>query len=79
MRDRLSLDDLRLGMAVSKDQLSKIYGIYMLIMYDSLGDKIGKLVWFGTETDDTYAKLLTSGRPVCPIFNIDDGDYDYDE
>ena len=80
MRDKLSLKELKLGMTVSKDQLSDIHGVYMLIMHDSPGDKIGKLVWFGTETDDTYAKLLTSGRPVCPILNIDDDcDCDYDE
>lgn len=79
---KYTLDELKLGMPVSKDQLSEIYDVYMLIVYSKPGDKIGSLEYFGKETNDTYAKIMTSGKPMCPIYNLKEEAeelYSYDE
>lgn len=79
---KYTLDELKLGMPVSKDQLSEIYDVYMLIVYSKPGDKIGSLEYFSKETNDTYAKIMTSGKPMCPIYNLKEEAeelYSYDE
>ena len=70
MNDRkYKLEDLKIGMKVTDEQLSDIYDTYMLIAYDSMEDEAGTLVFIGKEMNKVYDEIVSSGKPVCPIYN----------
>ena len=65
---KYKLEDLKLGMKVTDDQLSDIYDTYMLIAYDSMEDEAGTLVFIGKEMNKEYDEIVSSGKRVCPIY-----------
>lgn len=67
---RYTLDELKVGMKVTVEQLQNIYNTYMLILYENMGDKVGTLVYFGKDANEEYSKLFFSGKPMCPLYNI---------
>lgn len=42
---KYTLEELEIGMEVSKEQLSEIYDTFMIIMYDCTTDEFGTLVY----------------------------------
>ena len=66
---KYALKDLKLGMEVSRRELSEIYDTYMLIVYRNMTDTHGKLVFIGKDRDSTYHAIVSSGKPVCVVFN----------
>lgn len=78
---RYTLDELKVGMKVTVEQLENVYDTYMLILYENMGDDVGTLVYFGKDTDEEYSKLFFSGKPMCPLYNIKEeaeGIYSYE-
>lgn len=78
---RYTLDELKVGMKVTVEQLENVYDTYMLILYENMGDKVGTLAYFGKDTDDEYARLFMLGKPMCPLYNIKEeaeGIYSYE-
>ena len=76
------LEDLRLGMQVTDEQLSDIYDTHMLIVYGNMKDEVGSLAFIGKNRDKTYHEIVSSGKPVCVVFNSkEEADelYSYDE
>ena len=79
---KYALKDLKLGMEVSRMELSEIYDTYMLIAYRNMTDTHGKLVFIGKDRDKTYHEIVSSGKPVCVVFSSkEEADelYSYDE
>ena len=66
---KYKLEDLQLGMEVTDEQLSDIYDTYMLIVYDNIEDEVGTLIFIGKEMNKVYDEIVSSGKPVCPIYN----------
>ena len=66
---KYKLEDLQLGMKVTDEQLSDIYDTYMLIVYDNIEDEVGTLIFIGKEMNKVYDEIVSSGKPVCPIYN----------
>lgn len=66
---KYKLEDLKLGMKVTDEQLSDIYDTYMLIVYDNMEDEVGTLIFIGKEMNKVYDEIVSSGKPVCPIYN----------
>lgn len=78
---RYTLDELKVGMKVTVEQLENVYDTYMLILYENMGDDVGTLAYFGKDTDEEYSKLFFSGKPMCPLYNIKEeaeGIYSYE-
>lgn len=78
---RYTLDELKVGMKVTVEQLENVYNTYMLILYENMGDDVGTLAYFGKDTDEEYSKLFFSGKPMCPLYNIKEeaeGIYSYE-
>lgn len=68
---QLSLEDLKIGMAVNKDQLSNIYDTWIII-YRPKGqqmEKDGYIGFIGKETNEQSALLYTSDNIITPVFN----------
>jgi hypothetical protein len=83
--NKLSLQDLKIGMSVTSSQLSDIYNIHIILTNSSLvddGKQIkGNIVWFGKELDDTTDKYNEMDA-VASIYNTDDtsdGEVFYEE
>lgn len=79
---KYTLDELKLGMKVSRKELSEIYDTYMLIVYRNMTDTHGKLTFIGKDRDKTYHEIVSSGKPVCVVFNSKEEAeelYSYDE
>jgi len=68
---QLSLEDLKIGMAVNKDQLSNIYDTWIII-YRPKGqqmEKDGYIGFIGKETNEQSALFYTSDNIITPVFN----------
>jgi hypothetical protein len=83
--NKLSLQDLRIGMSVTSSQLSDIYNTHIILTNSSLvdgGKQIkGNIVWFGKELDETTDKYNKMDS-VASIYNTDDtsdGEVFYEE
>lgn len=79
---KYKLEDLQLGMEVSRKELSEIYDIYMLIVYRNMTDTHGKLAFIGKDRNKTYHEIVSSGKPVCVVYNSKEEAeelYSYDE
>lgn len=79
---KYKLEDLKLGMEVSRKELSEIYDIYMLIVYRNMTDTHGRLAFIGKDRNKTYHKIVSSGKPVCIVYNSKEEAeelYSYDE
>lgn len=79
---KYKLEDLQLGMEVSRKELSEIYDTYMLIVYRNMTDTHGKLAFIGKDRNKTYHEIVSSGKPVCVVYNSKEEAeelYSYDE
>lgn len=79
---KYKLEDLKLGMEVSRKELSEICDIYMLIVYRNMTDTHGKLAFIGKDRNKTYHEIVSSGKPVCVVYNSKEEAeelYSYDE
>ena len=79
----LKLEDLKVGMKTTADQLSHITNKYMMLVYDKMGDKEGTLVFIGDERTSEFDKwFYQSHQPINPIYHTDmefDDSVVYDE
>lgn len=69
---KYTLDDLHIGMTAKAEQLSKIYNKYMILLYDDMGSKEGKLVYCKDIQDKEYDGWFMQPKPITPIFNDKD-------
>jgi hypothetical protein len=73
--NKLSLQDLRIGMSVTSSQLSDICNTHIILTNSSLvdgGKQIkGNIVWFGKELDET-TDCYNEMESVASIYNTDD-------
>lgn len=63
----LQTKDLKIGMRVTADQLSRIVNKYMIIAYDNVGDKEGILVYMNSRQNKEYDKWFKQEKPITPI------------
>lgn len=54
IRKKYSLNDLHIGMTVCAEQLSEIYNKYMILAFDSVESRTGKLVFCGDVQNQEY-------------------------
>lgn len=66
---KYTLEELHIGMEVTKEQLSEIYDTYMIIAYDGGVNTKGKLVFLGKKQDAEYDNWFKQPKPITPIFN----------
>ena len=66
---KYSLSDLHIGMAVRAEQLSEIYNKYMILEFDSVESRTGKLVFCGDVQDQEYDSWFMPPKPITPIYN----------
>lgn len=66
---KYTLEELEIGMKVSKEQLSEIYDTFMIIMYDCTTDEFGTLVYIGKNLNISCMEILFLGRTVCIVYN----------
>ena len=69
---KYSLNDLHIGMAVRAEQLSEIYNKYMILLYDDMDSREGKLVYCKDTQDKDYDGWFMQPKPITPIFNDKD-------
>ncbi len=66
---KYSFNDLRIGMAVSVEQLSEIYNKYMIVAFDNMESRTGKLVFCGDVQDQEYDSWFLQTKPITPIYH----------
>lgn len=66
---KYALEELEIGMKVSKEQLSEICDTFMIIMYDCTTDEFGTLVYIGEYLNESCMRLLFFGRTICIVYN----------
>ena len=69
MADYLQLEDVKIGMRTSAEQLSHIMDKYMILVYDNAGDKEGTLVYIGSRQTKEYDKWFMQEKPITPIYH----------
>jgi len=67
MKKHLKLSDLHIGMKATAEQLSRIPDKYMILLYDSVEDKVGTLVYLGSRRTKNYTKWFMQEKPITPI------------
>ena len=70
-----------IGEKVKKSELKEIFGVYMILLdAEQLpdGDVEGILVYAGDGEDEAYEKWFKQTRPIAPILNMEDYEYDED-
>lgn len=67
VKEFLRVDDLKLGMRATVEQLSHIVNKYMILAYDNVGDKEGTLVFIGNRQNKEYDKWFMQNKPITPI------------
>ena len=67
----LRLEDLKIGMRTTVDQLSHIMDKYMIIAYDHTGDCEGTLVFIGNTQSKEYDSWFMQDKPITPIYHTD--------
>ena len=65
-------DDLRIGMSARAEQLSEIYGKYMILLYEDAESNTGKLVYCNDVQDKDYDRWFMQPKPITPIFHDKD-------
>ena len=66
---KYTLEELEIGMKVSKEQLSEIYDTFMIIMYECTTDEFGTLIYIGKNLNISCMEILFLGRTVCMVYN----------
>lgn len=86
MNDRkYKLEDLKIGMVVSVEQLSEIYDTWIMLIQpesSNYGLTDGIVSFIGNEPTTESDKLFSHGNVVIPVFNDSleaDNDVYYDE
>jgi hypothetical protein len=69
---KLRIEELKLNMEVSAEQLSDIHDTYMIIKFNNIGDNIGNLVYIGENQTSDYDKWFMQSKPITPIYNSTD-------
>ncbi|MCR5788776.1 MAG: hypothetical protein K6G83_02715 [Lachnospiraceae bacterium] len=67
----LSLDDIKVGMRVFKEQLSNIYDTWIIIYRPKnlQMQEDGIIGFIGKETNEEAAALYTQDNVITPVFN----------
>jgi hypothetical protein len=80
---KYSLSELHKGMTIkSKEQLSNIYDVWIILVKKNDGDSDYTIGYIGKETNSESDLLFTSGNIICPVYNDSlntDGDIYYEE
>lgn len=79
MNDTITMEDLKIGLRATAEQLSDIYNIYMILLYDKLGSDVGTLVYFNDKQDDEYDSWFEQSKPITPIYNDREEEEDMSE
>jgi hypothetical protein len=67
---KYSLSELRKGMTIkSKEQLSNIYDVWIILVKKNDGDSDYTIGYIGKETNSESDLLFTSGNIICPVYN----------
>lgn len=66
---KYTLKELQIGMMAKAEQLSEIYNKYMILLFDDVESKIGKLVYCGDIQDKEYDSWFMQSKPITPIYN----------
>lgn len=66
---KYSLKDLHIGMLAKAEQLSEIYNKYMILLFDDMDSRVGKLVFCGDVQDQEYDSWFMQPKPITPIYN----------
>ena len=82
---KLTINDLKIGMHVSSEQLSNIFNYYIILINSSISDDgttiLGNIDWFGKEMTQETTKY-NDMKNIAIINNTDDtsdGEVYYDE
>lgn len=65
------VDELKIGMRATVEQLSKILNKYMILAYDNIGDTVGTLVFIGNRQTKEYDKWFKQDKPITPIHHTE--------
>lgn len=79
---KYSLQELSLGMEVTKESLSEIYDTWIILLKKNITDKVGEIAFIGKTTNSESDKLFNGKNIITPIYNSSmdlDGDISYDE
>lgn len=79
---KYKLEELKLGMEVSPEQLSEIYDMWIFLRKEYVGAPTGIVVFIGKEKNEVSREIASSGDVISPIFNDSiylDGDVYFDE
>lgn len=82
MQKRYSLGDISVGMMATKESLSNIYDTWIFLVYENIGDKIGRIAYIGKETTKESDEILKNAKIITPVYNDSDElneDIYYDE
>ena len=69
---KYTLKDIHLGMMAKAEQLSEIYNKYMILLFDDIECKAGKLVYCEDEQNQEYDSWFMQPKPITPIYNDKD-------
>lgn len=69
MNDKLSLQDINVGMSVKFNQLSNIYDTWILVEEKSIGADGGIIRFIGKEANSVSQAILDEGKPIGCIYN----------
>lgn len=66
---KYTLNDLKIGMTAKAEQLSEIYNKYMILLFDDMESKTGRLVFCGDVQNQEYDSWFMQPKPIKPIYN----------
>ncbi len=69
MLPKLKLEDLKIGMKVSAEQLSEIRDTWILVEEKAYGADSGVVRFVGMTPNDESQAVLDTGKPIACIFN----------
>ena len=78
---KLALSDLKIGMEVTREQLSDIYDTWIILIKKEKNSPY-KIGFIGKETNAESQKLFNKGNIICPVYNDSleaEGDIYFDE
>lgn len=82
MSDKLSLQDIKVGMPVKFSQLSNIFDTWILVEEKKVGADGGIIRFIGEKTNSISQAILDEGKPIGCIYNdseLIDEDVYFDE
>lgn len=78
---KYTLDELKIGMRVTPEQLSEIYDTWIFLIKDKKED-LGEIAFIGKEPDRNSDKLFQRKGYITPVYNDSpelNGDIYYEE